>query len=546
MKYFLQLFQPLRYNLIFSIISAILLTIPQVLFTDIGVKHLIKNSDFFILIGIFFFLSILSNKILIYILLSFIYFMFLIEILHFQYYKHSVLPSEIYKFFSDFSEVNDALGKEVWAMMAMPAFFVILIVILHFFLLKKMKLNFIKVAYVEWLLPVLFSVLIYNAASENVPGRAVKQNQHLVRSSFETFISFFGKYLPMKLSGKMTGGKLLPVPNKIPPTNASILLIINESMSAYHFGAFGYSVSTTPHIEKLHKNKLITLKKCVTSGSNTEIALLNLFFFIDTLRQFDQLYQGSHFLFKLAKESGFKTYYISTQSLEGGSSILGMMNHRYMDVVSLPHHRNPGMDTDKPEADSVVLRILDTILPRPEKKFIVVQLYGCHEPYHERYPENLKVFQNIHYKYNHTSHYDQALYYQSMLFEKIYHLSVKKSAQPLYVFHIPDHGECAGDEDIFGHNMFRKPVLTIPFIYYSVEVTNDTLEHYFNNQSLLITQKQVNVCIRRLLGYDYTYTPTNRYLTIGMDYMGYDGHVISEFNGDSVVWTRNAEELLSP
>jgi len=529
---------------LFSVLSTLLFVLPQILFTDIGFIHMLKNFDILILFGIFFFLSFLSEIGLCYFLLGAIYFLFLIEILHYQYYKHSILPSEIFKFFADFSEVSDALGKDVWAMMALPGLLVLLSVLIHFFIFKKLQCKFLKVPYLGWILPVLFSVMIYNASSENVPGRAVKQNQHLIRSSFETLISFFGNYLPMKLSGNLTGGKIIAVPGKIPPTNASILLIINESMSAYHMSVFGYSVPTTPHMEELLKKKLITLKKGITSGSNTEIALLNFFYFIDTLRQFDQLHQGSHFLFKLAKESGFKTYYISTQSLEGGSSILGMMNQKYMDVVSLPHHRNPEMDTDKPEADSVVLRILDTLLPRAEKKFIVIQLYGCHEPYNERYPSYLNNFENLPYKYEHGKHYDRAMYYQSMLFERIYNMCIKKSAQPLYVFFLPDHGECAGDEDIFGHNMFRKPVLTIPFIYYSVEIPNDTMEHYINKQPLLITQKQVNVCIRRLLGYNYSYESSNRYLTIGMDYMGYDGHVISEINGDSIVWTRNVEELM--
>lgn len=507
--------------------------------------HLLKNFDILILFGIFFFLSFLTKKGFSYFLLGLIYFLFLIEILHFQYYKHSILPSEIYKFFIDFSEVSDALGKDVWAMMALPALFVTLSVVIHIFTFKKMQRKFLKIPHLVWIVPILFSVMIYNASSENAPGRAVKQNQHLIRSSFETLISFFGNYLPMKLTGNLAGGKNMPVPLKIPPTNASILLIINESMSAYHMSAFGYSVNTTPHMENLLKKKLITLKKGITSGSNTEIALLNFFYFIDTLRQFDQLHEGNHFLFKLAKESGFNTYYISTQSLEGGSSILGMMNQKYIDIVSLPHHRNPELDTDKPEADSVILRILDTLLPRPGKKFMVIQLYGCHEPYSERYPIYLNNFENLHYKYEHSKHYDRSMYYQSMLFEKIYAMCIKKSVQPLYVFYIPDHGESAGDEDIFGHNMFRKPVLSIPFIYYSVEIPNDTMEYYFNKQPYMITQKQVNVCIRRLLGYNYTYIPSNHYLTIGMDYMGYDGHVISEINSDSVVWTRNVEEIIS-
>ncbi|MCX8080114.1 MAG: sulfatase-like hydrolase/transferase [Bacteroidia bacterium] len=537
-------FPTVIYNILLSLLLTLELIILQSSFTDLGFIEMFKNFDFFIIFILLFAISLFKNDKVKFLTYSILFFLMLIELLHYQYYKHSLLPSEIYAFFYDFKEVMNGISGIPFSMIALPLFAVCIAMILNVFIFRIFSSILYKIPYFSFSLPLALLYMGINAYLNFKPGEPVKQNTHLLNNSIGTLTAFFGSYLPMKWT-KFSGGKSYPLPDKIPSTNASVIVLLNESMGSSHMSVFGYSVPTTPSIKALASKKLINIHKCITSGSNTQIALLNFFLYLDTLRQFDQLYQGKHLLFKLAKENQFKTYFISSQSLEGGSSFLGYMNLGYIDYISLPHHRNPNYGTSRAEPDSCLFPLIENFIQKPEKKLIVVQFYGCHEPYQERYPKNFKIFKESDYKHPHTAHYDNAMCYQDYLFNKLYHILIRKTKTPLYVFYFSDHGECAGEEDMFGHNMFRKPVLSIPFIYFSVEVPHDTLSDYFTRQQTMITQKQVNVCIRRLLGYNYAYRHRPYYLTIGMDYMGYDGHVVSKLSADSILFTKNADEFYS-
>jgi glucan phosphoethanolaminetransferase (alkaline phosphatase superfamily) len=496
--------------------------------------HAWQEGDIPVLFSAFFILTTIAKRSVGVFLLILVHLLFLTEVLHFLYYGHRINPSEIYRFFRDFQEVADGLSGSLWKMFIPWIGIMSFFLALHVYFFVKFFSDFIKIPYIGWLFLAGFGILVKNAAMESTPGRPGLQNQNFIRSSTETLASFLGNYLPMTFRGITSGGKEVPVPARIPPTDASVLFIIGESMAASHLSAMGYSLPTTPELKKLAESRRILLKKVLVSGTNTEISLLNFFFFLDTLQQFGQLHKGEHLLFRLSRQSGFINYYLSTQSLKGGSYILGYMDQKYIDCISLPHHRDPKLSLSEPQPDSCILPVLDTILKNPRKKCIFLQLYGCHEPYNERYPPEFAQ-KLVTKDENHTIHYDRAMLYQDYLLKKIFDKCMSQSSTPLYVFFLPDHGECAGDEGVFGHNMFRKPVLLVPFVYFTVgKEYGDTLWDYFDHSPFLLTQKQINVALRRLLGFDYKYYPVPYSTVIGMDYMGHDGHVMVKTDSSDI------------
>ncbi len=512
------------YNLLFVLIFSLLLSIANWILSCFSLLDSLTSDDFYIvffllLIGVFF--RSLKAQLVYYV---FIYLIFLIETLHWSYYGTPILPAEIYKFFTDFDEVAQGMGSNTFMLFIKPFMCSTFLFAAWFIVLKKIHKICFHISYF-WITPFLaLGILTYNASLEQAVWKSQKSDQSLVRSGFETIASFFGKYLPTKLTDKNYGGVVKPLPQKINPSEANIILIFGESLTFNHMSLFGYNKQTTPHLDSLYKANAFYKKRAVPAGTCTDVSLLSFFNQVDSIGQYNQIENGNHFLFKLAKEQRYQTYFITTQSYSGTNSYGGQMNKKLIDYFLTASDINPTKNKKEFTDDVELVAQLKKALIGDDKKMIVMQMYGSHEQYNERYPKAFNYFKSADYKYIQTAEYDNSVLYTDYVLAQLVKTAKENSTKPTYFFFISDHGENAGEDDVFGHNMFRINVLSVPMIYQTYNNPTDTLCNWINKYPYLFTQHKLSQVIGRLLGYDYKPVISNKTIVNGMDIGGLDGY----------------------
>jgi glucan phosphoethanolaminetransferase (alkaline phosphatase superfamily) len=93
----------------------------------------------------------------------------------------------------------------------------------------------------------------------------------------------------------------------------TIVYIIGESVNFKHMSLFGYEKDTTPKLRELSKEQNFYYTTGIAGGVNT---LSSCKFIMNAIQEPDNVRQTSSNqtnLFRLAKEKGFKTFYISNQ-----------------------------------------------------------------------------------------------------------------------------------------------------------------------------------------------------------------------------------------
>ncbi len=526
----------LIYNIVFSLTVSVIVVVINATYTDFTFLNAVTSDDFWIVFILLLLGTFFKNKLAQKCFYALVLFLFLIEILHSIYYGNPILSAEIYKFFTDFTEITQGIGTNTLVMFIKPVFIIVILCILLNFTINKIQPLFFKISY-SWLAPILaLLILSYNASLEKGINRAQQLDQNLIRTAFETTGSFFGKYLPTKLFTKNFGGKIIPVPNKINPSNANIILIFGESLTYTHMSLFGYSKKTTPKLDSLYARHNFFKKKCIPAATCTEISILSFLNQLDTVAQHDQLFQGNHNLFKLAKQNKYQTYFLTSQSLNSSSSILGQINKQLIDHFSTPSTLNPKLNSTNYSLDSALLPQLKEALKGNQNKFIIMQMYGSHEQYSERYPSNFNKFNESTYKYPQTAHYDNSVLYTDYNLAKIFMYLKQNTTKPTYLFFVSDHGECVGEEDSFGHNMFNKQVLSVPFLYQTFNNKADTLCNWINNTKGYFNHNNISKAIAQLIGFNYT-TKVNTFSYVnGLDIGGLDGFAKVQYN-DSCILT---------
>ncbi len=513
-------------NVIISISLAVLFCLLNWLITGYSLFLSISSADFYIITTIIFIGTCVQKRKWQIIYFAFFIFLFLVEMLHWRYFGGPILPGEIYKFFTDFSEVTQGIGGDTATRFITPIVGIVFILTALIFILKKYNGQLAKLPYVGWIPLILIGVLSFNFSQSTTTTHSFSPEQHLIRSGLEATGSFLGNYLPYKLSGKANSEVPdKPVPANISESNASIVLVVGESATSVRMSLFDYRINTTPKLLALKQQQKLFAKKSIAQATCTDVSLLSFFNLLDSINQIQTVLNGKHLLFKLAKDKGYKTYFITAQSSDGATNYAGLMNKNFIDVYRTSKDIDPSKGSDEACLDAVLIDELKKINLNEGKNFIVLQMYGSHEQYDERYTSEYDVFKKNKYPFPQNAAYDNSLLYTDyVLSELVTHID-KKSTQPTYFFYMSDHGECQGEEgeDIFGHLMFRRNVAATPLVMAPFRIPNDTVIPRIMNYPYMYSNYFLALEIARLLGYNYSYRPQNYYLINGVDLGGMDG-----------------------
>jgi heptose-I-phosphate ethanolaminephosphotransferase len=298
------------------------------------------------------------------------------------------------------------------------------------------------------------------------------ENLSKVMSSIDFYksgIHYLDESRDMQLEAKARKSTSMDISCNLTSDNNTFVVIIGESLSRNHMQIYGYSRPTTPILNSM-KNELYIYKDVVSPGTHTIGVLKQALTFAD--HEHPEYYLQKPSIVDLFRDSGFKTYWISTQPLinKWGSSygIIAKESDHVYDLSITKQH------------DEIVFPFVDEVLEEDTtgNKIIFIHLMGSHNMYKSRYPSEYKFFNQENYpipdkpylngkKKKTIDEYDNSVLYSDFVVSSIIKKIQKQENQSSVVLFFSDHGEEVYDcRDVVGHFVHGASVYQceVPFI----------------------------------------------------------------------------------
>ena len=245
------------------------------------------------------------------------------------------------------------------------------------------------------------------------------------------------------------------------------LLIIGESSIRSHLSIYGYQRNTTPCLLK-EKDNIIAFDDTIAILPMTITALK---YWLT-----DMTLDNRHIkwtIFDALKKAGYQIDIITNQNKSGWADSPLQMIFSTADSVTYMHEENY---SDLDHAGN--REICDENLIEPFKKLletvrndksgkphlIVVHLFGSHEPFFSRYPQNYtREFLDDTSVSNLTNEYDTSVHYTDFVMGKLLD-ELKKLKRPGYMIYFSDHGSKCDDQDLRTPASEAATAYEIPFL----------------------------------------------------------------------------------
>ena len=170
------------------------------------------------------------------------------------------------------------------------------------------------------------------------------------------------------------------------PDKNTVVWVIGESLNRNNMSLYGYARNTTPMLDSL-RDDLTVFRDVVSSEPATMSSLMKML----TPASLDdpEAWTRQPDVVMLAKEAGYRTYWISNQVPNDGW--LGLVANRADEQVFI----NKGYGRGENNVDGNLLPAFDAALAGDvPRKLIVVHLLGAHPTYDMRYPAAFARFDN--------------------------------------------------------------------------------------------------------------------------------------------------------
>ena len=234
-----------------------------------------------------------------------------------------------------------------------------------------------------------------------------------------------------------------------------------------------------------------------------------------------------HCLFKLAKNNGFQTAFISVQTQENLQHITNFFCNTYLDYFKIGDdaHTINGESTALDEELLVEAKKLSWSQPH----FVVFHQRGSHSPYEMRYPPT-SAFRPIHpsdaWDVQTIKHYDNSVHYTDQIIVTLVEWIRSNSKIPVEVIFTSDHGEALGEDQQWGHVILHPVAAEVPVMYFPAA---DNFKSVFSQQGDWVDHHFVSSFLIHLLGYglesSFTEGVNKHYLVMGADLDGLGGYM---------------------
>lgn len=219
--------------------------------------------------------------------------------------------------------------------------------------------------------------------------------------------------------------------------------VIGESSRPESWSLFGYSRDTTPRLGAIPG--IITLPNMMTTAPETQLAVPSML----SLRPITDWpsIQAQKSVVAAFDEAGFKTYWLSTQDVDGWS---GLIPQVAAEAGTLRYFSQ--------SLDGALLNEFRAILEREPKGdgklFIVLHTKGSHFEYKNRYPTGFSQFVTPHgaRRDRFVDAYDNSVLYTDWFLAELISMLDERNT-PAALLYASDHGENLFDDDrqLLGH-----------------------------------------------------------------------------------------------
>jgi glucan phosphoethanolaminetransferase (alkaline phosphatase superfamily) len=425
-------------------------------------------KDFFAIFLINLLISFIPDINTKFIIYTVIFFLIFLQYAHYAFFRTYIMPYEIILFFQETDEIFLTL-KNTLKYMLYPFFIFIFSSTLTYILLHlKIPLITYKYAFFVFIFLMLLGIIIIGLKHE------LRFTPRVYFTSFKNIFYTFAKFLFQELPKVFKKEKISFAPYIIKQKDTNlpknIIVVMGESLSSKRMSLFGYPHKTTPNLDKL-KDKLL-FKEIFSSATVTKTSVVEFFNIRREPQNIEMLITQKTNLFKLAKNKGYKTHYVTTQKINIMDNYIGDC-----DIVLSDKDFNK-------KYDEVLIEYLKKI-DFNKKNFIVLHQRNSHSPYEDNVPPRFYKYdfkQKDFHTYMLNSYLNSVLYTDYLLGELI---NFAEKLENTLVFITSDHGEMLGFDDEknkYGHTILDFEVLKVPLIIYhntnlNIDISN-IISHY--------------------------------------------------------------------
>jgi heptose-I-phosphate ethanolaminephosphotransferase len=257
----------------------------------------------------------------------------------------------------------------------------------------------------------------------------------------------------------------------------TVVWVIGESDTRNNWGLYGYPRATTPLLSALKKE--LQVFDHVKAADGGTVGSITKMLTPATVQQ-PKLWKKKPDIITIAKQVGYKTFWLSNQASDERGVISIFANHADVTVLT-----NQGTSRGEGSLDEALFKPYEQALADPApQKLIIVHIMGAHPAYNFRYPEHYAKFDGVtddavakdltgqgraFYAITFRNQYDNAISYQDYVLAGL--LTRLKATQPSRSswLYIADHGQDVSHHDNFsGHNQKAAEQWEVPMLLWQI------------------------------------------------------------------------------
>ncbi len=492
------------YNAFFALLMILIISIPDIVLRISGVSsisiHTVVSIVMFILC---FFLSFCGTFLKLFIAT----FIFIIQTVQLNYIYFSGQPLDPFLIPKILVETSDIMENVDFIWKIDPFIVIPFVAIVYFAIKCRKKMYFSLFACIVAFC--CFGWLFHKESERSIDEFIVRSTRQTIRNSTSTFAFFlthikditsFDNSLPQKAYASYD------VKNVSSDTPRIIVIFFGESTNDRDMSVVNSKCrETTPLLAKFSRdNGDNFLTMSAISGGVATLSSHPLFFnIIREPGNVNCLQTREHNLFKMAKENGYKTHWISTQSIviPEYSSILAD------DMHTLERHSIKV----KSIHDDYLIKQFSKMDLSKGKHFIVINPRSVHIPYDSNYRHHEKQFDRyidgVSKRDITLNMYHNNILYLDWLLNELLSIALKKDVD--YFLITSDHGEIIGSDgetthgtgcDMYGHNFLSESVVRVPFLMYSKKKNKKLFQSL--KKLGVISHYEISKFVANLIGYD--------------------------------------------
>jgi len=454
-------------NIVLSFLVSITLLSPNYIFRLFNDAYTIqfRQAEYFWIFFLFGFILVSSKS---YKLVLFVFILLgLIEITQFcnyAYFNDYIDPYAIGLMFEEIAEITLVAGNSTFSLLYAPLV-VIVPYFLTFLIIRKFWKNQFKIKFFSFLLILFLIFPALRIPSQNDILRLFPYKKlPSLANSLNSYSAYFFYFLPKKFI-KTEARKFAPytVVKMRDISDATIIIVVGESFTFSRMSLFGFEKKTTPHLDELKKDNNFIYKEGLSASTATRSTMPLLFNIQYNPLNEDVIKNQKTNMFRLAKEAGFKTFFISAQS----SNCLTGIGTKFIDKFISFDTEKDIFEKNKDEG----LLILAKKMNMGRKNLIVLHQRNIHDPFEKNYSHRKEFLKfpidDVSYIQKRKNGYDNGVLYNDFLFNEIINYYKKRIEKNLYIFITSDHGEVFGENGHYGHTKLIRGCFSVPFLFYS-------------------------------------------------------------------------------